>query len=225
MNIGIIGGGGVGQTLGAALIEAGHSVTIGIRATTPDDLNKPRAQAKPLADWIAATGGKVGSMAQAATGADVIINATHGESSIAALTLAGADNLAGKVLIDVGNPLDFSQGMPPALTAVLSGHTSLAEQIQAAFPTARVVKAFNTIGAAIMVKPGIVAGEHDLLIAGNDATAKATVTAIANGFGWTHVVDLGDIKGARAMEAQVLLWMRVMEVQGGFLHNIHIARS
>jgi 8-hydroxy-5-deazaflavin:NADPH oxidoreductase len=225
MKIGIIGGGGVGQTLGTALIAQGHSVTIGIRAATPDELAKPRAQAKPLAEWITATGGMVATMADAATGADLIINATHGESSIAALTLAGAANLAGKVLIDVGNPLDFSQGMPPALTAALSGHTSLAEQIQAAFPTAKVVKAFNTIGAAIMVNPSIVAGAHDLLIAGNDAGAKDTVTAIARGFGWQHVVDLGDIKGARSMEAQVLLWMRVMEAKGGFLHNIHIARS
>ena len=225
MNIGIIGGGGVGQTLGAALVALGHKVTIGIRAATPEELAKSRAQAKPLAEWIAATGGKVTTMAQAAKGAKLIINATHGESSIAALTLAGADNLAGKVLIDVGNPLDFSQGMPPALSAAMSGHTSLGEQIQAAFPSAKVVKAFNTIGAAIMVKPSSVAGEHDLLIAGNDAAAKDTVTTIAKGFGWQHVVDLGDIKGARAMEAQVLLWMQVAQATGAWVHNIHIARG
>lgn len=225
MKIGIIGGGGVGQTLGAGLIAAGHSVTIGIRAATPDALAKPRAQAKPLADWITATGGKVATMAQAASGADLIINATLGESSIAALTLAGAANLADKVLIDVGNPLDFSQGMPPALTAALSGHTRLAEQIQAAFPTARVVKAFNTMGASIMTHPGSVAGAHDLLIAGNDPAAKDSVIAIAKGFGWQNFVDLGDLKAACAMEAQVLLWARVMEATGSFVHNIHIARG
>lgn len=104
MKIGIIGGGGVGQTLGAGLIAAGHSVTIGIRAATPDELAKPRAQAKPLADWITATGGKVATMAQAASGADLIINATHGESSIAALTLAGAANLTDKVLMTSATP-------------------------------------------------------------------------------------------------------------------------
>jgi 8-hydroxy-5-deazaflavin:NADPH oxidoreductase len=225
MKIGIIGGGSVGQSLGTGLIASGHSVTIGIRAPTPDELAKPRAQAKPLADWIATTGGKVATMADAAKGADLIINATHGESSIAALTLAGPANLAGKVLIDVGNPLDFSQGMPPALTASLSGHTSLAEQIQATFPTTRVVKAFNTMGANIMINPGSVKGEHDVLIAGNDPAAKDTVTGIAKGFGWKTVVDLGDLKGARSMETLVLVWLRVMEATGSFAHNIHITRG
>ena len=115
--------------------------------------------------------------------------------------------------------------MPPALTAALSGHTSLAEEIQKAFPAAKVVKAFNTSGAAILAKPGSVAGDHDRLIAGEDAAAKDSGIAIAKAFGWVHVVDLGDLKGARAMEAQVLVWVRVMQVTGGVLHNIHIART
>jgi hypothetical protein len=223
MNIGIIGGGSVGQTLGAGLIAQGHTVTLGIRTVSPAELAKPRAQAKPLADWIAATGGRVTTMAEAATGAEVVINATHGEASLAALTLAGADNLSGRVLIDVANPLDFSQGFPPALTAAYAGHTSLAEQIQAAFPAARVVKAFNTIGAASMVNPGLIKGDHDLFLAGNDPAAKATVTALARSLGWSQFVDMGDIKGARAMETIVLVWVQIMSVTGKSLHNLHVA--
>jgi predicted dinucleotide-binding enzyme len=225
MKIGIIGGGGVGQTLGSGLIALGHQVTLGIRSPSDEELAKPRAQGKPLAEWIAATGGAVATMAEAASGADLVINATHGEASIAALTLAGADNLAGKVLIDVANPLDFSKGFPPALSAEYSGHTSLGEQIQAAFPAAHVVKAFNTIGAAIMTNPGLVKGEHDLFICGNDAGAKATVAALAQSLGWSLVPDLGDIKGARAQETLVLVWLQLIGTTGGTLHNLHVARG
>ena len=108
MKIGIIGGGGVGQTLGAGLIALGHQVTLGIRAPSAEELAKPRAQGKPLAEWITATGGTVATMAEAAAGADLVFNATHGEASLAALALAGANNLTGKVLVDVSNPQDFS---------------------------------------------------------------------------------------------------------------------
>ncbi len=225
MKIGIIGGGGVGQTLGSGLIALGHQVTLGIRAPSAEELAKPRAQGKPLAEWVAATGGTVATMAEAAAGSDLVINATHGEASIAALSLAGPDTLAGKVLIDVANPLDFSKGFPPALSAEYSGHTSLAEQIQAAFPAARVVKAFNTIGAAIMTNPGLVKGEHDLFISGNDAAAKAVVTDLAHALGWKNVPDLGDLKGARAQETIVLVWLQLIGTTGGTLHNLHVARG
>ena len=198
---------------------------MGIRTPTAEELAKPRAQGKPLAEWITATGGTVATMAEAAAGADLVINATQGEASLAALTLAGADNLTGKVLVDISNPLDFSKGFPPALTAEYSGHTSLGEQIQAAFPDARVVKAFNTIGAAIMTHLGLVKGDHDLFICGNDAAAKATVTALAHSLGWQHVPDLGDIKAARAQATIVLVWLQLMGTTGGTLHNLHVARG
>ena len=225
MKIGIIGGGGVGQTLGAGLQVLGHQVTIGIRSPSVAELTKPRNQGVPLGEWAKTTGGKVTDMPMAAANADLVINATQGEASIAALTLAGAENLTGKVLIDVANPLDFSRGFPPALSAEYTGHTSLAEAIQTAFPTARVVKAFNTIGAPIMTNPGLVKGDHDLFIAGNDAAAKATVTDLARSLGWGHVQDMGDIKGARAMETIVLVWLQIMGVTGNGLHNLHVARG
>jgi 8-hydroxy-5-deazaflavin:NADPH oxidoreductase len=225
MKIAMIGAGSVGQTLGAALIAKGHDVIIGVRDPGGDALTKARSNAETLGDWAARTGGKVGSFADAARHGEIVFNATSGGASLEALTAAGAANLKGKVLVDVANPLDFSQGMPPFLMAQYAGPTSLAEQIQAAFPDAHVVKAFNTIAAAVMVQPSLVPGDHDLFIAGNDGGAKAAVTEIANGFGWTHVVDLGDIKGARATESLLPIWVRIWNVTGGFSHNFHLAKT
>ena len=107
--------------------------------------------------------------------------------SFAALGQAGAKNLEGKVLVDVANPLDFSKGMPPSLTVVNTD--SLGEQIQKAFPKARVVKALNTLNAALMTNPGALKEPTDLLICGNDKSAKAKVTEILHGFGWKSVID------------------------------------
>ncbi len=225
MRIGIIGGGSVGQTLGAALIAQGHEVVIGIRDASVAQMSKERARAKPLAEWMAETGGKVATFAAAAAQGEVIFNATEGQHSLAALTAAGAGNLGNKVLVDVANPLDFSRGMPPFLLADYAGATSLGEQIQAAFPDARVVKAFNTISAPVMVNAGLVAGEHDLFIAGNDAGAKATVTEIARSFGWTGFVDLGDIVGARASEAWLPIWVRRWMVGGDTTFNLKLVRA
>ena len=115
--------------------------------------------------------------------------------------------------------------MPPFLDPALSGPTSLGEEIQKAFPEARVVKAFNTIAAAVMVNPGLVAGGHDLFIAGNDAGAKAEVTAIAESFGWESVVDLGDIVGARASESLLPIWVRLWMTGGSPLVNLRVQRG
>jgi 8-hydroxy-5-deazaflavin:NADPH oxidoreductase len=225
MKIGILGGGGVAQTLASKLISQGHDVVIGLRAVTPEDLAKPRQMALPLQDWTNTSGGRVVTLTEAAAHGEVLINAITGQGSIRGLTAAGAAHLDGKVLIDVANPLDFSQGMPPFLMAQFSGPTSLAEQIQATFPGVRVVKAFNTITAAVMVDPSLIKGPHDLFIAGNDAAAKAQVSEIARSFGWAHIVDLGDIVGARGTEALLQIWVRLWTTSGSAMHNMHVARG
>jgi 8-hydroxy-5-deazaflavin:NADPH oxidoreductase len=225
MKIGIIGGGGVAQTFGAGLIALGHDVQLGIRNVTREELAKDRAQALPLADWQAKTGARVVTMAQAATHGELVVNATAGQGSLEALTMAGAANLKGKVLIDIANALDFSQGMPPFINPTYTGPTSLGEQIQAAFPDTRVVKAFNTVSAPAMVNAAFVPGDHDLLIAGNDPVAKAVVTDIARGFGWQHIVDLGDIVGARATESLLPLWVRMWMLGSDPRVNIHLVRA
>jgi 8-hydroxy-5-deazaflavin:NADPH oxidoreductase len=225
MKIGMIGGGGVAQTLGAALLKLGHEVVIGIRAATPEELSRARQNAETLADWQVKTGGRVVTMTQAAAFGDVLFNATQGAGSLDALHLAGAANLSGKVLVDVANPLDFSAGMPPFLMQEFSGPTSLGEQIQAAFPGARVVKAFNTIAAAVMVDPGLIADAPDLFIAGNDADAKTTVTDIARSLGWTSFTDLGDIVGARASESILPVWARLWMTGGSPIVSLKVARA
>jgi 8-hydroxy-5-deazaflavin:NADPH oxidoreductase len=226
MKVGIIGGGSVGQTIAAKLISNGHDVRLGIRNPTPAELAKDRMMAKPLTEWVKETGGKVVTFAEAAKHGDIIFNVTNGDGSISALTMAGAENLKGKVLIDVANPLDFSRGMPPDLLAKYSQFTSLGEETQKAFPDAKVVKAFNTVSAFAMVDASFVPGDHDLFIAGNDADAKKTVENFARKeFGWKSFVDLGDIVGARATEHLLPLWVRLWMIGGSPKVNLKLVRG
>lgn len=198
----MLGTGVVGTTIAGKLRELGHDVLIGSRAAGED--------AVPFAD--------------AAAHGELVFNCTNGNASLEALTAAGTENLAGKVLIDVSNALDFSQGRPP-LVGVSTGD-SLGEQIQRAFQEAKVVKALNTVNANVMVDPGRVPGEHDLFLSGNDEQAKAQVAELLQTFGWPaeRIIDLGDITAARAQELYVALWLRLVGVAGGTDLNIHLVR-
>jgi len=224
MKVGILGSGMVGQTIGAKLAERGADVMLGTR--TPGQLTDKRGMGAPLSEWLARVGqrGRVGTFAEAAAHGEIVINATSGDGSLEALTLAGAKHLDGKILIDVANPLDFSKGMPPFLA--VCNTDSLGEQIQRAFPNARVVKTLNTTNAYIMVDPGQVAGgEHDLFVSGNDADAKARVTELLKGwFGWKSVIDLGDITTARGTEMLLPIWLRLWGALGTPMFNFRIAR-
>ena len=200
MNIGVLGTGMVGQTIASKLVQLGHAVKMGSRSATNDK----------AASWVAssAPNASQGTNADASAFGGLIFNCIAGMASLDALRSVGSKILSGKLLVDVANPLDFSHGMPPSLS--VCNTDSLGEQIQRAFPDTRVVKALNTVNCRIMVNPALVPGDHDLLICGNDADAKATVTGILkNGFGWNSVVDLGDISAARAMEMYLLLWLRL----------------
>jgi len=224
MKIGILGSGVVGQTLGAKLVERGEDVALGTRS--PDKLEGKRGMGGALDEWLRTTGGKarIASFADAAAHGEIVINATNGAGSLDALALAGARNLDGKILIDVANPLDFSRGMPPSLT--VCNTDSLAEQIQRAFPTARVVKTLNTTNAQVMVNPAQVGGgDHDLFVCGNDAAAKARVTELLKQwFGWRTVIDLGDITTARGAEMLLPIWVRLMGALGTPFFNFKIVR-
>ena len=161
------------------------------------------------AAWAAATGGAHGTFADAAAAAELIVNATSGTVSVAALTAAGAENLRGKILVDVSNSLDFSQGFPPRLITPEAG--SVAETIQLAFPEARVVKTLNTVNNATMVDPARIPGDHSIFVSGDDADAKKQVIELLNAFGWTaaQIVDLGGLATARSTEPMVLLWVHL----------------
>ena len=154
-----------------------------------------------------------------------MVNATAGSVSLVALEAAGGENLAGKVLIDVSNPLDFSQGMPPTLT--VCNDDSLAERIQRAFPDARVVKTLNTINASVMVSPGSLGESTQIFVCGNDSDAKDQVTELLRTFGWgeANVMDLGDLAGARGTEMYLPLWLRLYSALGTGSLNIAIVRG
>ena len=189
MRIAVLGTGTVGKTIGSKLVELRHEVTMGSRSPDGD----------ALLEWAGEAGerGSGGTFADAAAAGELVFNCTAGGASLDALAAAGAENLAGKTLIDVANPLDFSRGMPPTLS--VCNDDSLGERIQAAFPQARVVKALNTVNAAIMTAPDKVPGDHNLFVCGNDEGAKSEATALLESFGWPRdsVIDLGDITAAR----------------------------
>src|SRR3990172_2997070 len=195
MNIGILGSGDVGRSLGAGFASKGHDVVIG--TGHPD---KPE-----LAEWrkMAGKRGSVGTFANAAAHGEVLLVCTKGEATEAVLGLAGAKNFDGKVVIDVTNPLDFSKGMPPGL--FVGTTDSLGERIQRKLPKAKVVKAFNIVSNATMVNPKMKEGTPDMLICGNDADAKRAVGGLLKEFGWGEPIDLGGIDGARWLEAWVPL--------------------
>jgi predicted dinucleotide-binding enzyme len=224
MKVGILGSGIVAQTIGAKLAERGMNVVLGTR--TPEQLHQKRGMGTTLAEWVAMVGGngRLGSFADAAAHGEVVINATSGTGSLEALVLAGARNLDGKILIDIANPLDFSKGMPPSLT--VCNTDSLGEQIQRAFPAARVVKTLNTTTASVMVNPALVAGgDHDLFVSGNDPDAKRRVTTLLREwFGWKSIIDLGDITTARGTEMLLPIWVRLWGALGTPMFNFRIAR-
>lgn len=225
MNIAVLGTGMVGRTMAAGLAGLGHTVTIGTRdpEVTLARSGMDAMGNSSFAVWAAENRGiEVSSFAGAAAGAGFVVNATSGGVSLDALALAGAENLNGKVILDIANPLDFSHGMPPTLS--VKDTDSLAEQIQRAYPGARVVKSLNTLNAGLMTKPGLLADPGTVFVSGNDAEAKATVTGLLKDFGHQDVIDLGDITTARAAEMLMPVWLRLWGALGTPNFNFKIVR-
>jgi hypothetical protein len=195
VRIGVLGSGNVGQTIAGKLTELGHDVRTGTRSE--------------------------GNYRDAAAHGELVFNCTAGTGSLEALRAAGEEELRGKVLVDVANPLDFSKGMPPTLS--VCNDDSLGERIQREFPDARVVKALNTVNAGVMVEP--IQGTN-LCVCGDDAAAKSQVVALLGEVGWPaeSVLDLGGIQAARGMEMYLPLWLGMMGALGTPAFNIAIAR-
>ncbi len=212
MKMGVLGSGMVAQALSARLAELGHDVVIGTR-----DIEK-------LKGWQSSNQRvKIGSFAETAAHGEMVFNATNGVASLQALAMAEPENLTGKILVDVSNPLDFSNGFPPSLT--VCGTDSLAEQIQRALPHTKVVKTLNTVTARIMVYPQEVAGgDHHIFISANDADAKAQVIDLLRAFGWINIFDLGDLSTARGTEAYMLLWVRLFGAMNTGMINVKIMK-
>jgi predicted dinucleotide-binding enzyme len=205
MRIAVFGTGTVGKTLAHALGARGHQVVIGTR----DPSHTLARDGEALRTWLAANPAvSLARFVDAARDAELVINATSGNATLAAVG-AAAPALDGKVLVDVSNPLDFSGGFPPRLS--VCNDDSLGEQVQRAVPGARVVKALNTVNADLMVNPRQLAdGAHTMFLCGDDAAAKAVVRALLeDDFGWRDVLDLGGLSMARGTEMLLPLWTRV----------------
>jgi predicted dinucleotide-binding enzyme len=216
MKIAVLGTGMVGNAIGSKLVALGHDVRMGAR----------EASNEKAAAWVKGAGAHAsqGTFADAATSGEIVFNCTAGVASLAALQAAGSQNLAGKILIDVSNPLDFSKGMPPTLS--VCNTDSLGEQLQRAFPETKVVKTLNTLNCNLMVNPASLAGgDHDVFVSGNDAGAKGKVAEILKGwFGWKNVIDLGDITTSRGVEMAVIFWVNLMGAQKTPTFNYKIQR-
>jgi len=195
MKVAILGTGVAGQALARGFLDLRDEVAIGTRDPASDGARKAAA---------AVPGASIVPFAEAARDCDLAVLATAWSGTGQALSLAEPAQLAGKVLIDATNPLDFSGGIPPKLAV---GHsTSAGELVQAWVPAARVVKAFNIVPAPLMVSPELKGGPPTMFIAGNDPAAKQTVTDILDRFGW-ETIDLGGIEQSRLLEPLAMVFI------------------
>jgi len=204
VRVGVLGSGDVGKVLAGGFIKLGHDVKIGSR------------DPEKLREWAEKQGERAstGTFEETARFGDVIVLATLGTGAESALRMAGPDNLAGKVVIDATNPLDFSGGGPRLSVGF---NDSLGEQVQRLLPKARVVKAFNTVGNAHMIDPDFPGGPPDMFICGNDDDAKKIVAQVCKHFGW-GVIDIGGIEGSRHLEPMCMVWVLHGVRSGGWNH-------
>lgn len=226
MRIGILGTGEVGRTLGAALAKRGHEVMLGTRdvkrkmAETTEDPEMPS-----LSDWLAQHPRvRLGKFSEAGAHGEMLFNATAGHASVEALAKISPADLKKKILVDVANALGpWGQG---PVSLFVSNTDSLAERIQRAHPSMRLVKALNTVTAHLMTDPGSLAGgDHDIFVAGNDPEARDAVSRfLRDEFGWRTVVDLGDLSAARGMEMMIMLWVNIWTALGTSNFNFKVVR-
>lgn len=215
MKIAVLGTGLVGDTIGSKLIELGHEVMLGSR-TAGNEKAKAFLAKHP-------GNARAGTFLEAAAFGEIIFNCTSGGASVEALMLAGESNLNGKILIDLANPLDFSNDFHVTLS--IANTYSLGEMIQKTFPGVKVVKSLNTIWCGLMVNPGMInGGDHNIFVCGNDARAKEKVKEILISFGWQdqNILDLGDISKARGTEMYLPLWLSIYGKTNNVAFNVKI---
>jgi predicted dinucleotide-binding enzyme len=212
MKVGILGSGDVGKSFARAFSALGHKVKIGSRSP------------EKLQDFVTQTKRNItgSTFEETARFGDVIVVATLGTGTEEALRLADPKNFAGKVVIDATNPLDFSPGGPPTL--FVGYDDSLGERVQRWLPSARVVKAFNTVGNPLFYKPELPGGPPDMFLCGNDADAKKQVSQICQEFGW-GVVDIGGITGSRYLEPMCMTWVLYGILAGSWNHAFKMLRK
>ena len=224
----VLGTGMVGQTIASRLLELGHKVTMGTRnpEETKQRTEPNQMTGKSFSDWYKEHEAvSLKSFSESVVDAELIINATSGKAAIEVLEKVGKKNLDGKVLLDIANPLDFSNGMPPSL--FISNTDSLGEQIQKEFPELKVVKSLNTMNTFIMMHPESISGDHNVFVSGNNANAKEKVISLLKSIGWKQetIIDLGDITTARGTEMLLPIWLRLWGALGHANFNFHIQQT
>ncbi|MCE0505926.1 NAD(P)-binding domain-containing protein [Roseivivax sp. GX 12232] len=217
MKYAVLGTGMVGHTLASRLHTLGHEVRMGART----------ADNEKATEWVKARGERAGqgTFAEVAAWAERVIVAVNGAQIVALAEALGNAAVAGKTVIDVTNPLDFSKGMPPILVPELSNTTSAGEALQAHLPEARVVKALNTMNHEVMVDPGRVPGDSDAFLCGDIDAAKAETREFLAELGWTAPIDMGPLSAARGLEGLMPFWLRMWGVVGSADFNYRIVRE
>ncbi|HVY24221.1 MAG TPA: NAD(P)-binding domain-containing protein [Steroidobacteraceae bacterium] len=194
MNIGILGSGDVARSLARGFLQQGHAVMLGTRDTSK------------LSEWQRDHDrARAGSFADVAKFGEVLVLAVKGSVTSAVLRDAGAANLKGKVILDATNPIADAAPVNGVLKFFTDINKSLMETLQAEFPEARFVKAFNSVGNARMVHPRYSEGVPTMFICGNDEAAKKTASELIQSLGW-GVADMGKVEAARAIEPLCMLW-------------------
>lgn len=228
MKISVLGTGVVGQLIASRLNELGHEVFMGTRnaVKTKSNTDVNQMSGMSFSDWYANNNRiTVLNFEDIPAETELFVNATSGFGSISALKAVGINKLNGKTILDISNPLDFSNGFPPSL--FVSNKDSLGEQIQREFPQSHVVKGLSTMNAKIMVNPSLIPGDHNVFISGDHDAAKKDVKEVLLSFGWkdSNIIDLGDITTARGSEMYLALWVRLYGVLGTGDFNIKIVKA
>lgn len=230
MKISILGTGAVGKTLAAKFVSLDHEVMMGtrdpsqtLRKDEPDMLGNP-----PFHEWHSQHQQvQLATFPEAVAFGQVIFIALQGAAVTQTIKGCNSQDFHAKLVIDISNPLDFSQGFPPLMIPEYTHNTSLGEEVQKLLPDSRVVKALNTINALIMVDPASVNhGNHTLFICGNDLTAKQQLIGLLEQFGWQdqNFLDLGDISHSRGTETWLLLWARILGAIGTAQFSVQVVK-
>jgi predicted dinucleotide-binding enzyme len=213
MKIGILGTGMVGETLGKKFVELGHQVKMGSRT----------ANNESAAKWVQATGPNAsqGTFGDAATFGEIVFICLKGAVFLDVAKTLNATALAGKVVVDVSNPLEFSGGV---MSLSICNTNSLGEEVQKVLPSAKVVKTLNIVNCDVMVDPAK-GGHPTMLVCGNDAEAKKQVTAFLKTMGWRDILDLGDIPKSRGTEMLLPLWLNLFGLFGSPHFGFKVVRE
>jgi predicted dinucleotide-binding enzyme len=225
---GILGTGMVGRVMAAKLSALGFQVKVGTRdvANTLGATERNQYGGPPFAEWRQQHKAvSVGTFREAAQFGAIIFNCTNGGASLEAITLAGPEHFRAKTVLDISNPLDFTKGSPPVLLPQFTNTNSLAEEIQTLLPDANVVKTLNMVNCEVMVDPAKTGGAPTMFVAGNNAGAKDETKSILRQFGWTDIIDLGDITGARGMEMMLPVWLRTWQATQNGYFGLKIVRG